>query len=334
MSKITKIGFIGFGSHTVKNIIDKINTEKNRLLHRVYVLDTEKYKSLFPAYSDLFTSNIDEIYDKANIDVIYILSPISTHYQYAMRALDNDIHVWCEKPLTDSYDKTHQLLGLAGRKGLFLGEVVAYRHHRQFQVIEDLVSAQRSQEQRLLQSTASFCIPALKLTNIRYNAALSGGALLDVGFYPLSIAADLFGVPSKVHAVGHFSADVGVDLSGSALLDYGDFSHIAHWAIGSVYRNEFEMSFTDSRYQVERAFSKPASLTTHIAAQTEYGVKSEILTVNPDDQFENMFGHFIDVMNADNRHAMSQMANRSAVRSQLIENVRRQMTCVGNAVTS
>lgn len=329
-----KIGFIGFGNHAVKNIIDKINVEENRLLHRVYVRDTEKYKSLFPAYSNIFTSNIDEIYDKANIDVIYILSPISTHYQYAIRALDNDIHVWCEKPLTDSYDKTQQLLGLAGRKGLFLGEVVAYRHHRQFQVIENLVSAQRAQKQRLLQSTASFCIPALEPTNIRYNAALSGGALLDVGFYPLSIAADVFGVPSKVHAVGHFSAEIGVDLSGSALLDYGDFCHIAHWAIGSVYRNELEMSFKDSRYQVERAFSKPASLTTHIAAQTEYGVKSEILTVDPDDQFENMFRHFTDVMNAGNRHAMSQMANQSVVRAQLIENVRQTMTRTGDAVIS
>jgi dTDP-3,4-didehydro-2,6-dideoxy-alpha-D-glucose 3-reductase len=332
LSKVTRIAFIGFGNHVVKNVLDKINLEKNRLLHRVYVRDVEKYKNNFPDYRDLFTSNIDEIYDRDNIDVIYILTPISTHFQYAMRALENDFHVWCEKPLTDSFDKSQQLLGLASRKGLFLGEVVAYRHHRQFQTVQDLIAARRSKKQRLLQSTASFCIPALEPTNIRYNATLSGGALLDVGFYPLSIAADLFGAPSSIHAVGHFSAEVGVDLSGSALLDYGDFSHIAHWAIGSVYRNEFEMSFTDSQYGVERAFSKPASLTTHIAAQTENGRKSEVLNVDPDDQFENMFEHFIDIMNAGDRHAMSQLANQSAVRSQLIEKVRLQMTYSGNAV--
>lgn len=325
MSKVERIAFFGFGNHASKNVIDPIRNNTFLKLIAIYVRDVTKYQFLYPNHKDLFRSEIEFFFNPDEIDILYVLSPISTHYEVALRALNSGIHVWCEKPLTDSYVKTQHLFATAARAGRFLGEVVAYRYHRQYNVVENLISANRSEQIRLLSSTASFCIPSLEPTNIRYNAQLSGGALLDVGFYPLSIAADLYGAPINTYAVGYFSDDLGVDLSGSAFLDYGDFTHVAHWAIGSSYHNNMEISFSNSRYHIERTFSKPSNLATNITCYDERNSQAEISTIMPDGQFENMFERFIAIIQSNDRTEIEHMACQSQLRSKLLDTVRGQI---------
>src|SRR5690606_1917341 len=114
--------------------------------------------------------------------------------------------------------------------------------------------------ERLLGIRARFSIPELPRSDIRYDKQLGGGALLDVGYYPLSLVGSLLGYPEKLAVAGHRSVELGVDLSGHALLTYDDVGCHCFWAIGASYANEIELSFTDSSYYVPRAFSKPPDL--------------------------------------------------------------------------
>jgi predicted dehydrogenase len=280
---------------------------------------------MYPKYENLFTSDEGSFFDREKNDIVYILSPISTHYSFAKRALDAGIHVWCEKPLTSNYLDSLDLVMTAARKKLFLGEIVAYLYHQQYETIKNLLLANTSNGQRLLGSAASFCIPSLEPSNIRLNASLSGGALLDLGFYPLSIAVDLLGEPRRVFAAGYFSPELGVDLSGAALLDYGESSHFAQWAIGSSYRNEFEMSFSHQRHFVERAFSKPPDLPTSIVTHVEASREQRISMIKPDSQFENLFAHFLSVIKKSDCNEAEMIANKSLVRAQVIEQVGKQL---------
>jgi predicted dehydrogenase len=315
------IGLIGFGNHATKNVISVIDKNQQLKLSSILVRNVPKY----PRYENLFTSDESSFFDGEKHEIVYVLSPISTHYSFAKRALDAGINVWCEKPLTSNYLDSLDLVMTAARKKLFLGEIVAYLYHQQYEKIRNLIMENTINGQRLLGSAASFCIPSLEPNNIRLNSSLSGGALLDVGFYPLSIAVDLFGEPRGVFATGHLSPELGVDLSGAALLDYGGSYHFAQWAIGSSYRNEFEISFSHQRHFVERAFSKPPELPTSIVTHVEFSTEQRISMIEPDSQFENLFAHFLSVIKNSDCTESEVIANKSLLRAQVIEQVGKQL---------
>lgn len=325
MSDYLNIGLIGFGNHATKNVISLLDRNQQLALSSILVRNVAKYRKMYPKYENLFTSDESSFFDREMNEIVYILSPISTHYSFAKRALDAGINVWCEKPLTSNYLDSLDLVMTAARKKLFLGEIVAYLYHQQYEKIRNLITENTINGQRLLGSAASFCIPSLEPSNIRLNPSLSGGALLDVGFYPLSIAVDLFGTPRRVFAAGYFSPELGVDLSGAALLDYGESSHFAQWAIGSSYRNEFEMSFSRQRHFVERAFSKPPELATSIVTHLDSSTEQRISMIKPDSQFENLFAHFLSVIKKSDCKEAEIIANQSLMRAQVIEQVGKQL---------
>lgn len=321
LSDVLRIGVIGFGNHVVKNILRCFQGNKAREIARVYVRRTDHYRSAHPDLGDRFTDSLDAVLGDPAIDVVYIATPISTHFQYADAALRAGKHVWCEKPVTGDLETTRRLVALAADRGLFLGEVAMYQHHAQFAATRRLISAKAEVGERLIDARARFSIPELARDDIRYSKALGGGALLDVGYYPLSAAAVLFGEPDNLLATGHVSEDLGVDLSGSALLVYGDFACHTMWAIGSSYINEMELSFTRSTYRFERAFSKPADLETRIRVINAFGQEEDTIVIPPDDQFENMFSAFSAAVHSGDPENYCQLGHRSLITASLLQMV-------------
>jgi dTDP-3,4-didehydro-2,6-dideoxy-alpha-D-glucose 3-reductase len=292
LSDPIRLGVIGFGNHVVKNMLRLFDGVSGPDLRRVLVRDPVRYRERHAALADRFTGDLDAVLGDPGIEAIYIATPISSHFDYARKALLAGKHVWCEKPLTHALASTAELVGLAAEKGLMLGEVSAYRHHRQFAWIRELLATKARAGERLIDMRARFSIPELPAADIRYSKELCGGALLDVGYYPLSLAVALFGTPQRLTAVGHVDPKLQVDLSGSALLAYDGFASHCTWAIGSAYANELELSFTRSTFVVARAFSKPPTLALEIQFISADGSKGEPIRIPADDQFANLFAHF------------------------------------------
>lgn len=287
-----RIGIIGFGAHIKKNILPCFTTNRGRQIAGIYVRDARKYRSLYPELANLFTDNRAQFLADESINVVYIASPISTHFAHAQAALLAGRHVWCEKPLTDSLENSMSLVALAQKTGQFLAEVSMYRYHRQFKMIRTEIIKRQATGERILGVSSRFSIPALNPDNIRYSKELGGGALLDIGYYPLSATTALFGAPLTVAANGYFCPAHEVDLSGQALLEYAGFSCCNFWAIGSSYSNQIEVNFSDSTLRVERAFSKSADLETRITDYNASGKVQQIIPVPADDHFEAMFRSF------------------------------------------
>ncbi|PHR21876.1 MAG: hypothetical protein COA41_01875 [Sphingopyxis sp.] len=290
--KPLRIGIIGCGSHVTKNIIPCLLSSKTIKIAAIYVRDVAKYASAHSELADFFTDNLQSILSNDSIKVIYIATPISSHYGYGIMALEAGKHVWCEKPLTANLEDSQALVRKAVKENLFLGEIAMYQHHAQFKEIKHIIELKKSTGERLISARARFSIPELDAGNIRYNKSLGGGALLDVGFYPLSSMVALFGQPRQVDANGFVCPQRGVDISGDALLHYDSFSAHCTWAIGSTYHNEMELSFSKSTIQIPRAYSKPADLPTALEIIGNFGQAEEPIEIAPDDHFANNFAAF------------------------------------------
>jgi len=281
-----EIAVIGFGNHVTKNILPAINRLNDIYVESIYVRYPTKYagKALM---HELTVKHINETIAE-DVEWVYISTPISTHYKLAKKYLNLKKNVICEKPLTDSLEKTKELIELAESKGVRLHEVCMYQFHKQYEHLREFISNNAGSLKSL---TARFTIPHLAKDDIRYVKALGGGALLDVGYYPVSLLVSLFGKPNNIKAAKFSEDGYEVDLLGSAIFEYDDFYCIAEWGIGLPYFNEVTAITETTVIKYDRSFSKPETFPTK--AQIREGFDSSETDIGCDDQFVNMFKSII-----------------------------------------
>ena len=165
----------------------------------------------------------DTLFDDDDVDVVYLGTPIATHAELARRALLAGKHVLVEKAFTTTAAEARELAALAAQQGRFLMEAMWMRFNPAFLQLLDEVADGEIGDVRTVQ--AGFGIPFPKTWNI-WRPELGGGALLDMGVYPLTLAHLLLGVPDAVEATGELRED-GLDVTASVFLRYGD-SRFAH----------------------------------------------------------------------------------------------------------
>jgi len=123
----------------------------------------------------------------AQVQAVYISTPHPWHAEWAIAAARAGKHILCEKPLTLNQADTRRVMAAAREHGVLLMEAFMYRHHPQTLKIVELVRAGVLGELRLIRASFNFAAtfdPAHRL----FNRALGGGAILDVGCYPVSFA--------------------------------------------------------------------------------------------------------------------------------------------------
>lgn len=278
------IAIIGFGDHIKKNIIPALLRLKYLNIEGVYVRDVIKAnEELAVLPYQLTIKNLDE---KLNVDVnwVYIGTSIDSHYEFVNKYLLEKKNVICEKSLTESYDKALSLFSLAEKVDKKLIEVCMYKYHKQFTHLSNMLS---SNSVGIKTVEAEFTIPKLAPNNIRYSKERCGGALLDVGYYPISIFIELFGVPSDIKYNLYEESGIEVETSGVVIFDYGHFYCIAKWGIGDVYQNKIVYSLGDTNYTYNRIFSKPMTLNTNVIINDGYNLNT--IEIGSDDQFLNFF---------------------------------------------
>lgn len=285
---MNKIAIIGCGNHVIKNILpvfDKLKWE----IKYIFVRNIEKYRNLGLDLN--FVDNICDVLNDDSVDFIYIATPISTHYQYSKQALAKGRNVICEKPITVTTAKLDKLYQIAKETNCNLYQVEMYKYHKQFQKLKEVLNSGVYGE--LKQASLSFKIPHLSPMDIRYDPAQAGGALYDVGFYPISAAVSLFPTAQLEYSTLRSAPGYKVDLQGTALFSVGEQALIhCQWSIGNCYENKIVLEFSTHRVVAERAFSKPSSLITNIQVYSSNG-DSEIIEIGCDDHFFNMFSYFL-----------------------------------------
>lgn len=192
------------------------------------------------------------------IDAVYLPLPVHLHSLWTERALTAGKHVLVEKPLAGNAADTRRMLALARDRGLVLYENFMFLHHSQHAAVARLVSEGAIGELRNFDSV--FTIPPRPPGDIRYDPDLGGGALLDIGLYPIRAAMMLVGELDVVGAVLCRDPDRGTVLSGSVLASAaGGVAVTATFGMEHSYRTGYVLSGSTGRISSERVFTPPDS---------------------------------------------------------------------------
>lgn len=164
-------------------------------------------------------SSYQDLVADPRVDVVYVATPHSEHRDNALLAIAAGKHLLVEKSFTRNAAEAREVLAAAEAAGVFVMEAMWTRFLPHVAAVHQLIDAGEIGEPVSLLADHGQFFP-LDPGSRLYDPALAGGALLDLGVYPVSFAHDLLGVPASVRAVGQLTS-TGVDGQIGAVLDYG-----------------------------------------------------------------------------------------------------------------
>ncbi len=160
---------------------------------------------------------LDEVLGRSDIDVVYIATPHSLHFEQAMAALNAGKHVLVEKSMTTDAAHTRELCAFAKSRGLFAMEAMWTAFNPAIVELRRRILQGAIGDVQLV--SANFCIGAPFREDWRLWAKdLAGGSTLDQGVYTISLAHMILGAPSKISAAGTVLHEVDAEVA--ATLDY------------------------------------------------------------------------------------------------------------------
>lgn len=232
------------------------------------------------AYGDWESLARDE-----DIDVVYIATPHSAHRAAAGLCLEAGRNVLCEKAFTLNAREAGELVALARERGSFLMEAMWMYCNPLIRRLKALVDDGAIGEVRTVQADFGLAGPFPSAHRLR-DPAQGGGALLDLGVYPVSFAHLLLGEPSDVLARAVLSEE-GVDLQTGALLSWDDGA-LASVHCSIVGRTATSASVTGSlgRIDIPDGFFHPERFVLHRA-----GRDPEEFALDPADGPRNTLRH-------------------------------------------
>ncbi len=199
----------------------------------------------------------EELVNDPDIDVVYVATPHSHHHEHALLAIEAGKHVLCEKAFTQNAAQAREVVAAARAKGTFLMEAMWTRHLPHVYAIRELI--ERGEIGDIVSVQADH---GQLLTHVErmWNPDLAGGALLDLGVYPIAFAHDILGAPDSITARGRLR-DTGVDGQVSMVFDYPTAQAILTTTMEARTPCVALIAGTEGRIEVHDTFYTPTSFT-------------------------------------------------------------------------
>ncbi|MDQ1121586.1 Gfo/Idh/MocA family protein [Microbacterium trichothecenolyticum] len=200
----------------------------------------------------------EELAADPTVDIVYIATPHPGHVENALLALDHGKHVLVEKPFTLNAAEAAAIRDRAAEKGLLAMEAMWTRYLPHMVRIREILAAGTLGEIRVVSADHTQKIstdPAHRLNALE----LGGGALLDLGIYPLSFAIDVLGLPEQITALARLS-DAGSDAEVATILVHpgGAMSTTVSSSRGAG-ANTAQIVGTEARIEIDRVWYTPTS---------------------------------------------------------------------------
>jgi predicted dehydrogenase len=181
-----KWGILGPGAIALD--FAKAIREVNGSIYAVGARNLEKAKAFASIYHiEKVYGNYEEMLNDPGIDVVYIATPHSNHYEFIMKSLNNNKHVFCEKAITVNSRQLREIVATAEQKNLVVAEAMTVYHMPLFKKLRHIVTSGQIGTLKMIQVSFGSC-KEYDVTNRFFSKELAGGALLDIGTYALSFA--------------------------------------------------------------------------------------------------------------------------------------------------
>jgi len=205
----------------------------------------------------------EELLKDPSIDAIYNPLPNHLHVPWSVRAAEAGKHVLCEKPIALSASEARQLIEVRDRTGVKIGEAFMVRAHPQWLRAREIVESGAIGELRSTLSVFSYF--NIDPKNIRNIPEFGGGAVMDIGCYPITISRWLFGrEPQRVMSLIERDPQLGIDRLSSAILDFAPGQAVFTCSTQLVPFQRMQILGTRGRIEMEIPYNIPPDRPSRI----------------------------------------------------------------------
>jgi predicted dehydrogenase len=229
----------------------------------------------------------EELLADPEIEAVYNPLPNHLHVPWTLKAAEAGKHVLCEKPIAMSAEEARLLIDARDRTGVKIQEAFMVRTHPQWEAARGLVRSGRVGELRSIEAFFSYFNrdPA----NIRNIPAAGGGALLDIGCYPIQISRFVYGAePRRVLGLVERDPEMKTDRLTSAILEFETGRAAFTCSTQLAAHQRVELIGTRGRVEVEIPFNAPPDRPTRILVDDGSalgGANAETMEFPPCDQY-------------------------------------------------
>jgi predicted dehydrogenase len=208
-----RIGILGAASIAKTALLRPASEVKGVEVVAVAARDPERGAAFGQKHGIRAMRTYEDLLRDPGIDAVYIPLPAALHAEWTIASLEAGKHVLCEKPFTSNAAAAARVADAAKNGPVVMEAYHSYYHPRRARLQEIIRSGELGE---VTDATATFDVPIPPGRDIRWNVELGGGALLDVGYYPLRLLRDLFGdvdvVAARARARGAIDARMEADL--------------------------------------------------------------------------------------------------------------------------
>lgn len=209
------------GSGSIANSTARDIIKGNHRIVSVYSRNIEKARTFADKFEADALNDFDSAVNREDVDGVYIATPHTSHIEYAVRAMKLGKSVLCEKPVGVSLKEVEAAIETAKSENIYFCEamwtwfsdvaltVKKWVHSGEIGEIKDVV--------------INYAFPGILMpkTSRVLTPETAGGALLDIGIYPITYCYNLFGIPDKIHCTGKIKN--GIDIAETVVLEYNGF---------------------------------------------------------------------------------------------------------------
>ena len=295
-----KIGIWSLSKHFQNKVFLSIKNNKKIKINSI--LTKKKFDKSFRIKKESWFDNENQFFKNPNFDYVYISSINSNHYENFKTALGNKVNVICEKPICLNETQFKKLTQISKLKKKKIFEVNQYIHHPLFIKIKKILG--KNKIGKIINVESAFKIPLFEKNNFRFNKKLGGGALIDAGYYPISIMYNLFSSKKVKILKSKIIKKNGIDLKGN-LISKNENNIIFNlsWGFKSNYENYIKIVGEKGVIKAKFIFSKQINQDGEIEIITQ---KKEVVKVKKANQI-NLF--FRKVLAADNNYFRNNLKN-------------------------
>lgn len=276
--KTIRLGILGC-ANIVEKFASALKEVPSCTLVAIASRDPQKAKSWAEKFSCSHEPSYDALLRRNDIDAVYIPLPIGLHKEWAVKAAKAGKHVLCEKSLAESYAAVQEMVSVCQEERVHLFENFMCDYHPQHEKVLSLMKS--GEVGKVFLFEGMFGCPPFNPTNIRYSKILGGGALNDLGTYPLFMSRKLFKAePKAVTCRLHFIS--GVDVRGSALVEFDQGREaLISFGFNNFYQNKYSVWGETGIIHVKRAYSIPPTMRPEVELQKQGSIQNvEVAAAN------------------------------------------------------
>ena len=247
-NKKIKWGIIGLGNIAHQFAADLLLVENVDLLAVASrdILKADEFASKYNAAKSY--DSYEALFTDQEVDIVYIATPHDSHAELSIKALEKGKHVLCEKPIALSYKDAERMIEASKKHKKFFMEAFWTRFIPAVQDVLAKVESGIIGEANYIKADFAFIGNDVEGSRL-FDKNRGGGALFDIGVYPLFLSYILFGIPKEIIAKAVYHKN-GIDLQTSMILQYEKAQAVLHSSIVSESDMKALISGTQGRIEL------------------------------------------------------------------------------------